>query len=140
MVLKSFSIEDTYQIAANIAEKFKDKGGVIALSGELGAGKTTFTQGFAKALGVEDKIISPTFVLIRQHSIPNQKRILFHIDLYRLEDDISLKESGIADTFLDPGNIVLIEWAEKAKNQLPKDTLWIHISKNGEERIIEIKD
>jgi tRNA threonylcarbamoyladenosine biosynthesis protein TsaE len=66
----SKSAEETQQIAADLAKNLSQ--GVFALSGDLGAGKTTFVQGFAKALGVEDKIISPTFVLIRQHKIPKK--------------------------------------------------------------------
>lgn len=118
----SENIEDTEKLAFEVASNFSS--GVIALSGDLGSGKTTFTQGFAKALGISDKIISPTFVLIRQHPIAGKKQTLFHIDLYRL-DNISLKESGIEEILNNPDNIVLIEWAEKAKDQLPKDTLWI---------------
>ena len=131
----STSIEQTQEIAENLAKDFS--GGVIALSGDLGSGKTTFTQGFAKGLGIKDKIISPTFVLIRQHQITNKSATLFHIDLYRLEEVINLKELGLSDMLNNPKNIILIEWAEKAKDQLPKNTLWIYF-KNIDENKREI--
>lgn len=106
---------ETQKLAGKLAKNFKS--GVIALSGDLGAGKTTFVQGFAKGLGIKDKIISPTFVLIRQH------RQLYHVDLYRIDN---FKELGLEELFSDKNNIVLIEWAEKIKNLLPKNTIWIH--------------
>lgn len=99
------------------------KSGVIALEGELGAGKTTFVQGFAKGLGIKEKIISPTFVLIRQHKIlPAGRQVLYHIDLYRIEN---LNGLGLEEILKDPENIALIEWAEKIKDLLPKDTVKI---------------
>lgn len=117
--------EETQQFAQNLAKKFS--GGVIALSGQLGAGKTTFVQGFAKGLGTKDKIISPTFILIRQHPIPKLKKMLYHIDLYRLETDHDIKELGIQEIMETKENIVLIEWAEKIKDLLPNDTTWIQL-------------
>lgn len=132
----SNSADQTQKIASQIAQKFKEKSGVVALVGELGAGKTTFTQGFAKALGVTDKIISPTFVLIRQHEIPGtSKRTLFHIDLYRLEGKIDIIQTGIKELFdYSNGNIILIEWAEKIKEKLPEDTLWLSFKKTSEKQ------
>lgn len=133
MQYNSGSIEDTFKIAKDIAQKFKDNGGLIALSGDLGAGKTTFTQGFAKALNIKDKIISPTFVLIRQHPVPNTKKVLYHIDLYRLEGEINSQDLGLNELWEDKNNIVLIEWAEKIKTQLPKNTIFINIKKTGQD-------
>lgn len=114
--------KETKDFARNFAKKIK--GGIIILTGELGAGKTTFVQGFAKGLGIKDKIISPTFVLIRQHKIKNKKN-LYHIDLYRLEAIKELQSIGLKEICSNPNNIVLIEWGEKAKDILPKNTIWI---------------
>ncbi len=122
------SEKETQDLARLIANDLK-RGGIVALMGELGAGKTTFTQGFAKALGIKDKIISPTFVLIRIHPLPNSMQKLFHIDLYRLEGRIDLKQIGIEEIISDPKNIVLIEWADKIINQLPGNTLKVEITK-----------
>lgn len=119
----SHSDKETKDFAKNFAKNFA--GGVIALTGELGAGKTTFTQGFAEGLGIKEKIISPTFVLIRQHEN------FFHIDLYRLENFSHL---GLEEIINNPGNIVLIEWAEKAKSLLPKNTVYISLKNLGENK------
>lgn len=133
MKYTTHSIDETYQIAEKIAEEFKDSGGLIALSGDLGAGKTTFTQGFAKALKIPDKILSPTFVLIRQHQIPETNRTLFHADLYRLEGEINPQDLGLKELWEDKNNIVLIEWSEKIKDHLPPYTVLIDIRKVSED-------
>lgn len=96
------------------------KTSVFALTGDLGSGKTTFAAGFAKGLGIKNSIISPSFVLIRQHKLPKSQKILFHIDLYRLENLNDIKSLGLVEILNNPNVIVLIEWAEKAKNILPK--------------------
>src|SRR3989338_11460751 len=115
----------------NLGEKLAQsrQGNILALIGELGAGKTTFVQGFAKGLGIKEKIISPTFVLIRQHQIPKTKKVLYHIDLYRLENIESLKQLGIEEICSYSNNIILIEWADKIEKILPADTLKISIAK-----------
>lgn len=131
----STSEEETRRIAIKLGQEIKT--GVIALTGELGAGKTIFVQGFAKAFGVKDKIISPTFVLIRQHKFG--KSILYHIDLYRLKNRINIKELGIEEIISNPDNLVLIEWAEKIDKDLPKKTTLINIEKiNDTERLITV--
>jgi len=139
MKYKSSSAQKTQQIASSLAKQFQKRGGVIALSGELGSGKTTFVQGFAKGLGIKEKIISPTFVLIRQHKIPNSKRMLYHLDLYRLEDPQEIKNIGLEEIINNPENTVLIEWAEKIKNQLSRGAFFVNFESVSEnERIIEI--
>ncbi|MBI2196410.1 tRNA (adenosine(37)-N6)-threonylcarbamoyltransferase complex ATPase subunit type 1 TsaE [Candidatus Daviesbacteria bacterium] len=123
----SSSEDKTKQIAEDLARGTKKH--VFALTGELGAGKTIFVQGFAKGLGIKDKIISPTFVLIRQHTIPFSRKILYHIDLYRLDKAADLKNLGLLEIWSDPNNIVLIEWAERIKDFLPLDAVKINIRK-----------
>lgn len=130
--LISNSEKDTKQIAARLAKKIKH--GIVALSGELGVGKTVFVQGFAKELGIKEKIISPTFVLIRQHQIPNTSKFLFHIDLYRLDESHGL---GLEE-IIKSDNFVLIEWAEKIKKILPEKTKWIKIEKRMGKRLISL--
>lgn len=100
---------------------------VIALQGELGAGKTTFAQGFLKALGVKGPIVSPTFLIIRNYSN------FYHIDCYRLKKAQELLALGLKEILANPENIVLIEWPELVKKYLPKDTCWITI-KHGEKK------
>ena len=120
------SEKETKKIAALLSKQFDN--GLIALTGELGTGKTTFVQGFAKGLGITEKIISPTFVLIRHHGF-GKDRTLFHIDLYRLEDSLNIKELGLEEIWSNPKNLVLIEWAEKIEKLLPENALKIKIEK-----------
>ncbi len=114
---------------------------VIALVGDLGAGKTTFTQGFLKQLGVKRRIISPTFLIIR----PYQLRITnyasaFHIDCYRLHKPQELLALGLKDLLKKPEHVVLIEWPELVKKYLPRDTRWIEIEhpEKGTHRMITV--
>lgn len=130
--------KETKQLAAYLAKKFKS--GTVALTGELGSGKTTFAQGFALGLGIKEKIISPTFVLIRQYPIskknlPAGRQVFYHVDLYRVN---SFQELGLKEILENQNNIVVIEWAEKIKN-LPKKTKKITIEKlEGDKRLITI--
>lgn len=129
------SEEETKELAKRfVVRQAHHKPLILALSGELGSGKTTFVQGFAKALGIKEKIISPTFVLIRQHKIPNAKNMLYHIDLYRLENLDDLKPLGLEELWQSDNNIVLIEWAEKAKKLLPKNTTYIKFETQDENK------
>ncbi len=127
----------TKQIAQNLAQNLKG-GEILALVGELGAGKTTFIQGLGESLGIK-KIISPTFILMRKYEIKNKN--FYHIDLYRLEDNLKSEiiNLGITDIWAKKENIVALEWADKIKDQLPKNTIWINFKSIGEnERKIEI--
>jgi tRNA threonylcarbamoyladenosine biosynthesis protein TsaE len=111
---------------------------VIALSGELGAGKTTFTQGFLAELGVIENVISPTFLIIRSYPISQGKFTrAYHIDCYRLDSSKELLQLELKKILKNPAHIVLIEWAERVKQYLPADTRWITIehSKEGERQV-----
>lgn len=113
------SAEETQNLAVSLAQKYK-QGVIITLLGPLGAGKTTFVQGFAKGLGIKSKLISPTFILVKEYQLPYQSDAkLYHIDLYRLENQQQIMDLGLTDLFNNPQNIILIEWAEKLTN-LPK--------------------
>ncbi len=85
---------------------------VIALVGDLGSGKTTFTKSIAKAIGVTQEIISPTFIIHREYLIPNSKSYLHHLDLYRLDHEFELDEIGIKNLMKNQ-NVIVIEWADK---------------------------
>lgn len=124
------SAEETRAYAKEFAKWFIE-GGVIALSGDLGAGKTTFAQGFAEGLGIKDRIVSPTFLIIRKYPVPDKKSFFYHIDLYRMEN-IDLKYSGLEEILSEPSNIVLIEWAEKISEYLPKTTKFLKLLKNSD--------
>ncbi len=124
---------ETQKLADDLAKKFT--AGIIALNGDLGTGKTTFVQGFAKGLGIKEKITSPTFVLIRQHKIPKTTKLFYHIDLYRIDN---LTGFGLEEILLNPENIVLIEWAEKIIKKLPQKTIQISFESlaNNKRKII----
>ena len=100
------SPEETAAFAAQIAEKLKG-GETLVLRGGLGAGKTTFTKGLAKALGVTRNVVSPTFTLVREYEEGRLK--LYHFDLYRIEDEGELEELGLDEYFRDD-SVVVIEW------------------------------
>ncbi len=107
-----------------LAKKSKKKSFVIGLEGKLGAGKTCFLQGFAKGLGVKEKILSPTFVIYKKFQIPNSK-FLYHIDCYRVQKSKELLDLGFKKIISNPENIIAVEWAEKIKEIMPKHALWI---------------
>jgi len=114
---------------------------VLALSGELGSGKTTFIQGLAEGLGIKQRIISPTFILVRKYHLKgiSEKKdefdSFYHVDLYRLEGNIEkeLKNLGVEEILTNPKNIIAIEWGEKAKNVIPKNATWVKFQSIGEE-------
>lgn len=99
---------------------------VVCLYGNLGSGKTTFTQGFAKGLGITTRLLSPTFIIVRRYSIPETEKFLYHIDLYRLKDTGDFRELGLDEIFSDPESIVVVEWAEKLAGRLPDRRTDIH--------------
>ncbi len=127
----SQSEEETKKIAQNLAIKLKDSGGVVGLTGDLGAGKTTFAQGFAKGLGIEERILSPTFILMRQYKIPGSNKVFYHLDLYRLENSSEIEQLGLMEILENQENIVLIEWAEKIYNLLSANSIKVKINKKS---------
>ena len=127
----SVSAEQTWEIARFIGGKLRG-GDVLALSGELGSGKTCFTGGLARGLGVSEKyqIISPTFTLINEY--PARCK-LYHFDVYRLNGYSEFEDLGYEEYFCSDG-IVVIEWAEKIVKILPADTFFISFEYLDENR------
>lgn len=127
------------KVGSDIAKKSLPRrwaGKIFALSGDLGSGKTTFLQGFAAGLGIKNKIVSPTFILMRQYGN------FYHLDLYRLEGNVKkeVENLGLFDIWQEKSNIIAIEWAEKVKDILPKETIFINFENLEEkERKITIK-
>ncbi|MFA5188117.1 MAG: tRNA (adenosine(37)-N6)-threonylcarbamoyltransferase complex ATPase subunit type 1 TsaE [Patescibacteria group bacterium] len=114
--------KDTNQLAAKIARKLKG-GEIIALEGDLGAGKTTFVKGLAKAFGIKQHVTSPTFVLMKVYEcrIPKSEiSNLVHVDCYRLDEPQELFYLGIEEYLNKPDTVVVIEWADKISNYLKK--------------------
>ncbi len=131
MVYQTNSEAETIKLAGQLAKELTPKNHIFTLTGPLGAGKTTFAKGFAEGLGITDSIISPTFVLIRQHSIPSSDKVMFHIDLYRLEKSTNWQELGLSELFNNPDAVVLIEWPERL-DKLPEEVVNIKIDKLDE--------
>ena len=95
------------------------KGGILCLEGDLGAGKTTFTQGLLKGLSCEGPFTSPTFVLMKKY-----KENIYHLDAYRI-DEKNLDDLGWEELISNPKNIIIIEWPERIKGKIPQNARWI---------------
>ena len=133
------SAEETKDFGRKTAADIK-RGQTLALTGDLGSGKTTFVQGFAEGLGHIGRIISPTFILMRKYDLPDGD--FYHVDLYRFEDNVEkeVENIGLRDIWGNKDNIVVIEWAEKIKNLLPENTKWLKFEMVGEnERKITVE-
>lgn len=108
---------------------------VIALAGELGAGKTAFVKGLARALGVRRPIVSPTFVLLRKYPLPRSLpyRFLCHMDWYRVRDARELSALMLGELFRVPENIVAIEWPERAPERVPRGAVRVFLRHGARE-------
>lgn len=128
MVVESYCSEDTFLFGKQLGEQAK-KGQVYLLIGDLGVGKTVFTQGFAKGLGIQEAISSPTFTIVQ---IYEEGRLPFyHFDVYRIGDIEEMEEIGYEDYFYGEG-VCLIEWANLIEELLPEDAKEILIEKDLE--------
>ena len=132
------SAADTQKFCQNFAPKIPDKS-VVALIGELGTGKTTFTQGFAKGIGIEDHVISPTFKLVSEYNCNDQ--ILYHIDCYRLNTPEEFLNIDGEHYLNPPRGITIIEWPERIELYWSNDWTYIyfhHIPDKPNSRLIKI--
>lgn len=126
------SAQETQEFGKELAQSMQG-GEVILLSGDLGAGKTTFMQGFAEGLGISQRIISPTFIIMRSYDIGGKVQTLYHIDLYRTESEADLEGLGIREILHDKNAVVAIEWPEKLHSLLPEKRIEIKLQTMGEE-------
>lgn len=127
------NVEETRQLAEMIGERLVP-GSVIALEGDLGAGKTTFTKGLAKSLGVTRMVNSPTFTIMKEYrgTYP-----LYHMDVYRIENE---EEDFGFEEFFEGDGITVVEWAHLIKSQLPEELLTIYLYHNGDDsRMIRLE-
>lgn len=134
---KSNSETETKEFAKKIASKL-NKGDVLVLSGDLGSGKTKFTEGFLSFFGLEDEISSPTFTIVNEYH-KNDINI-YHFDVYRLEDSSEFYAIG-GEEYFEKG-ICIIEWGELIEDALPKKYIKIDFSRNSEnenERILNVQ-
>ena len=136
-ILKSNSENETKEFAKKIASKL-NKGDILVLSGDLGSGKTKFTEGFLSYFGLEDEISSPTFTIVNEYKKDNIN--IYHFDVYRLEDSSEFYAIG-GDEYFENG-ICLIEWGELIQDALPNEYIKIDFSRNDlneNERVLNIK-
>lgn len=129
MVLESRSAEQTFQIGVRLGQKAKP-GQVYTLTGDLGVGKTVFTQGFAKGLGIEEPVCSPTFTIVQEYG--EGRLPFYHFDVYRIGDVEEMDEVGYEDYIMGQG-VSLIEWAGLIEEILPENRTEVIIEKDLEQ-------
>lgn len=137
------TIEDTKKVAESLLASTHpiDVAQVVALSGDLGAGKTTFTQQLAELLGVSDTVTSPTFVIMKGYETTNDTwKQLIHIDAYRIDDIDEMRPLGFELLLQQPNTLVVIEWAERIAEVLPNNTIHLTFTHTAQHRTIECND
>ncbi|MCB9376467.1 MAG: tRNA (adenosine(37)-N6)-threonylcarbamoyltransferase complex ATPase subunit type 1 TsaE [Microthrixaceae bacterium] len=122
MVARTASVLETRDLAAALAELARPSD-LLVLVGDLGAGKTAFTQGFGRGLGIDEQITSPTFALVRSYT---GRLDLYHLDVYRLEQVSEALDLGLSE-LLDDGSVTVIEWGDTIAPALPHDYLEVHL-------------
>lgn len=126
MIFESNSAEDTFAFGQKLGRKAVP-GEIICLDGDLGVGKTVFTQGFAAGLGIDDYVNSPTFNIVKEYE--GGRLPLYHFDVYRIGDPSEMEEIGYEDYFYGQG-VSIIEWPGQIEELLPKEARWVRIRKD----------
>lgn len=137
---KTKSPKETQKLGEKFAKSLKG-GEVIALYGDLGAGKTVFVQGLAKGLGIKKGVVSPTFVFMRSYPFRLNRKpfVFYHLDLYRGESNQDFEALGLEEIFA-PDSVVVLEWANKIEKELPKNNIKVYFERHDERtRNITIK-
>ncbi len=127
--INTHSAQETFAVGEQLG-RLLGPGDVVCLQGDLGSGKTCLTQGIGQGLGVEGTINSPTFVFINEHRARQPGPYLYHVDLYRINDLLDALVLGLEDYMYGDG-ITVIEWAERARELIPEDRLWITLQYVG---------
>ena len=138
-IIHTNSAEETQEFAQVLGRKLHG-GDILLLFGDLGAGKTTFMQGLAKGLGIDHRVTSPTFIIMRKFDISEGYiQALYHLDLYRTETDADLEGIGLREILQNHRFITAIEWPEKLRSFLPEKRIELHFKTLSEhEREIEM--
>ena len=114
------------------------RGSVVLLYGDLGAGKTVFSRGFARGLGIEEELSSPTYTIVQEYELPDHGR-LYHLDLYRISGVGAALDFGIDEFLSDRKSLSLIEWPERISGMIPENAVRVEIAHRGEnEREIKL--
>lgn len=124
------SPQETARLGQKLGDRVEHIGNarIICLYGELGSGKTTFAQGFAKGLGITTRLLSPTFIIVRRYQIHGNYGFLYHLDLYRVGGVKDLFGLGLPEILEVSDSVVLVEWAEKMRELLPKNRVDVRFS------------
>jgi tRNA threonylcarbamoyladenosine biosynthesis protein TsaE len=138
---KTFRKDELSEITKILFEEIqrrssRERATVVALSGDLGAGKTTLTQALARELGITETVISPTFVIMKEYVLPGEPggfSRLVHIDAYRLESAAELSRLGWQELVADPKALVLVEWPGKVPGAIPEDAVVVTLAHESEE-------
>ena len=138
MTVETHSEIETWEVAKRFAATLKS-GDVICLEGDLGAGKTTFTQGLCAALGAKRAVTSPTFCIVSEH--PSDAFLVVHMDLYRLHDEDDVLQIGWED-YLAQGAVIVVEWSDRAGSLIPADAKHVCFTYGSDEstHTIELPD
>ena len=128
MVIETYNAAETYKVGYDIGESAK-RGQIYCLEGDLGTGKTVFTQGFATGLGIDEPINSPTFTIVQEYE--DGRLPLYHFDVYRIADTEEMYEIGF-DEYIEGDGVCLIEWANLISEILPTQMTFIRIEKDLE--------
>ena len=126
MVIETRKPEETYELGRKMRRE-AEPGQIVCLSGDLGVGKTVFTQGFAAGLGIEGPVNSPTFTILQQYE--DGRLPLYHFDVYRIGDVSEMDEIGYEDCFFGDG-VCLIEWPGLIEEILPEKVTWVTIERD----------
>ena len=126
MIFEGNSAEDTFAFGQKLGREAVP-GEIICLDGDLGVGKTVFTQGFAAGLGIDDYVNSPTFNIVKEYE--GGRLPLYHFDVYRIGDPSEMEEIGYEDYFYGQG-VSIIEWPGQIEELLPKEARWVRIRKD----------
>lgn len=125
MNFTSMSEQETFEIGYQIGQAAK-AGDIYCLIGDLGVGKTVFSKGFAKGIGIDEHITSPTFTIVQVY---DGEKPLYHFDMYRIEDPDELEMIGYEEYFFGQG-VCLVEWANNVEDAIPEEAKWIYIEKD----------
>lgn len=128
LIYETYTTQDTEDIGRKLGEEAK-AGGLYALIGDLGVGKTVFTKGFASGLGILEHVTSPTFTIVNEYH--DGRLPFYHFDVYRIEDAEEMYEIGYEEYFYNHG-VCLVEWANRIADIMPEETTWITIEKDLE--------
>ena len=128
MKVVTHSPEETRALGERLAGTL-GPGTVVAFTGDLGAGKTAFTRGIARGLGIPERVTSPTFTIVNEYE--GGRLPLFHFDMYRLNSADDLFDIGWED-YLSRGGVCAVEWSENVMDALPEDTVWVRIAREGD--------